>query len=330
MQHRRLVPPEKARVLAGFFFALLAALSLQGCIVMPQAEALREAGYPGLPRTAELVEVPFYPQAPGDTLCGPNSLAMVLGFQGVNPGIETLTSQVYLPGREGSLQVEMMAATRRNGLLAVPLAPEVAAIMKEVAAGTPVLVLQNLMLQSFLPQYHYAVIVGFDTETREFIMRSGDEKQKRVSIAVFELTWLQPGYWGMLAVKPGTVPLTARENDYAGAVAAFERAGFRNEARASYLAALQRWPANLISLIGLGNMEYALGNLPAAESALKRATDAHPQVGAAWNNYAFVLAEQGKLEAAEAAARHAVALGGPSADNSRSTLDQILKKRATR
>jgi hypothetical protein len=329
MQDRRLNPPEKARVFAGFFFALLAAM-LSGCIVMPQAEALREAGYPGLPRKVELTEVPFFPQAPGDNLCGPNSLAMVLGAAGINPGLSTLTEQVYLPGREGSLQVEMMAAVRRNGLLAVPLAPEVAAIMKEVADGRPVLVLQNLMLQSFFPQYHYAVIVGFDTETREFLMHSGSERSKRESIAVFELTWLQPAYWGMLAVKPGQVPITARENDYAGAVAAFERAGFKREARESYLAALARWPSNLIALVGLGNMEYELGDKAAAERAFRRATEAHPQNAAAWNNFAYVLAELGKLEEAETAARQAVALGGPSADNSRSTLDQILKKRAAR
>ena len=60
----------------------------------------------------------------------------------MNP--DSLTDEVDIPGRKGSLQVEMLAGARRNGLLAYVLAPELKDVLAEVAAGNPVVVLQNL------------------------------------------------------------------------------------------------------------------------------------------------------------------------------------------
>lgn len=40
----------------------------------------------------------------------------------------------------------MLVASRRNGLPAYPLKPKLEAVLREVAAGNPVLVFQNLSL----------------------------------------------------------------------------------------------------------------------------------------------------------------------------------------
>ena len=77
----------------------------------------------------------------------------------VTPG--ELIPQVYLPAREGSLQAEIVAATCRRGLLAPPVEPALDALLAEIAAGHPVLVLQNLGL-NWLPRWHYAVAIGYD------------------------------------------------------------------------------------------------------------------------------------------------------------------------
>ena len=42
-------------------------------------------------------------------------MAGVLGASGVDIDPVTLTPQVFLPGRQGSLQIELLAATRRAG-----------------------------------------------------------------------------------------------------------------------------------------------------------------------------------------------------------------------
>ncbi|HEY8069412.1 MAG TPA: tetratricopeptide repeat protein, partial [Burkholderiales bacterium] len=129
---------------------------------------------------------------------------------------------------------------------------------------------------------------------------------------------------------PGRLPATAREQDFAAAVAALEQAGRPGEARESYRALLARWPTDLVGLIGLGNVEYALKDVPAAERAFRRASEAHPQSAVAFNNLANVLATLGRLAEAETAARAAVALEGPTLPEARKTLEAIVALRAAR
>ena len=124
---------------------------------------------------------------------------------------QDLTPQVYLPGLAGSLQVEMLAATRRNGLLAYELAPKLDDLLAEVAAGSPAVVLQNLAL-SWYPVWHYSVVVGYDLEREEIILRSGLERRQALSLTTFEHTWESAGYWAMLALPPGRMPRTATED----------------------------------------------------------------------------------------------------------------------
>jgi tetratricopeptide (TPR) repeat protein len=130
----------------------------------------------------------------------------------------------------------------------------------------------------------------------------------------------------MVALAPGRLPASARETSAAAAAAALEKTGRGAEARLTYAALLQRWPANLIGLMGLGNTAYALGNRAEAEAAFRQATVAHPLAAAAFNNLAQTLADQGKLAQALEAARKAVSLGGSSLPAAQATLDEIVKK----
>lgn len=307
------------------FAVLAAALCLGGCITLPQSEALREAPPRDLPARVELTEVPFHRQ--GDFLCGPASLAMVFNAAGVPADVESVTPLVYLPGRQGSLQAEMLGATRRSGLVAYTLAPKLEDLLREIAAGTPAVVLLNLSLK-LVPVWHYAVVVGYDLDKREVIVRSAGRARDEWSFAFLEFFWQDSGHWSMLALPPGRVPATARETEFAAAVAALEQAGRPREARDSYRALLERWPADLVGLMGLGNVEYALKDLPAAERALRRASEAHPQSAAALNNLAHVLAALDRLPEAEQAARRAVALEGPLLPQASKTLEEILAQRS--
>ena len=318
---------QKARARAGFLIAALAAAcGLGGCISLPQTDALRESPPQGLPPRVELTQVPFHLQ--DDFLCGPASLAMVFNAAGVPADVESVTPLVYLPGRKGSLQAEMLGATRRSGLLAYPLAPQLEDLLREIAAGTPVVVLLNLAFK-LAPVWHYAVVVGYDLDKREVIVRSAKRSRDEWSFGFLEYFWKESDYWSMLALAPGRMPATAREAEYAVATAALEQAGQARGARESYRALLERWPDNLIGLIGLGNVEYGLKDLAAAERAFRRASVAHPQSAVALNNLAHVLAALGRLDEAEAAARTAVSLEGPMQAQARETLESILKRRAS-
>jgi tetratricopeptide (TPR) repeat protein len=145
-------------------------------------------------------------------------------------------------------------------------------------------------------------------------------------LGLFEFIWIDGKRWAMVALPPGRLPASAREGNLATAAAALEKSGRTAEARLAYAALLQRWPSNLVGLMGAGNTAYALGNRAEAEASYRRASAEHPASAAAFNNLAQTLADQGKLEAALAAARKAVSLGGASLPAAQATLDEIVKK----
>lgn len=291
--------------LAGVF--LCAALSLGGCTAPPQLAALEKAWPSNLPSSAELTQVPFFAQ--DDHLCGPAALAMVAQAAGVPVTPAELTPQVYLPGRQGALQIEMLVAARRQGLVPLVLAPELAAVLAEVASGSPVLILQNLGL-SFAERWHYAVVIGYDRQSREVVMHSGTTAAMRMPLKTFEYTWARSGRWAIRATRPDQIPLTAQADAWAHAVAPLE--GVNAEAAlTAWTAALKRWPDHRLSLLGSGNAAYALQRLDIAGDVYEATVKAHPDFADAWNNLAQVRSEQGRWRQAQAAIAKAVSLGGP-------------------
>jgi hypothetical protein len=305
--------------------ALLAAVALLAGCATPQTRMLT-AERPAISR-AELVEVPFFPQQ--EYQCGPAALATVMVAAGKPVTPEELAPQVFLPQRQGSLQVEMMAAPRRHGLVSLPLAPQLGDVLAEVAAGNPVVVLQNLALDWY-PMWHYAVVVGYDLDRETIILRSGEERRLELPLATFERTWARGKHWAMLALPPHKLSQTVAPEAHVRAVVALEKAGFADAARSAYHAVLGKAPDNLTALLGAGNTAHALGDLAGSERAFRLAAERHPDSDAALNNLAQVLADQGKLGEAEAVAQRALALRGPNSVVAAQTLREIQDKSGPR
>ena len=150
-----------------------------------------------LPSSVELDTVPFYPQDAYQ--CGPATLAMALTWSGLAVTPDELKDQVYTPSRKGSLQLAMVGATRRHGKIAYTF-NDPAALFPEIAAGHPVIILQNLGL-SWLPVWHYAVVIGYDVPEQDVILRSGTTKRKVMSYYLFEKTWARSNYWGLMVLR---------------------------------------------------------------------------------------------------------------------------------
>lgn len=290
---------------AGVFVCVLLALGLAGCAT-PQVSSLVQHWPNDMPALSEIKEVPFFAQEEYE--CGPAALAMVLQTAGVPVLPEQLVEQVYLPGRKGSLQIELLAASRRNGLPAYLLQPKLEALLREVAAGNPVLVLQNLSL-AFYPVWHYAVVIGFDRDRNRISLRSGRSERLDMSLFTFERTWARGEYWAMVALSPTKLPITAEPARFAQSVAALERIN-PAAAQSAYFTALKQWPTQRAMLLGAGNTAYALGQLHTAAGAYQAAVQAHPDFADAWNNLAQTLLELGQQQQASVAIARAVALGG--------------------
>ena len=272
--------------------------------------------------SVELGDVPFFSQEAYQ--CGPASLAMALAWSGVPVRTEDLAAQVYSPTRQGSLPTDMIGAARRHGRVAYPIST-MEDVLAELAAGNPVMVLQDLGL--WRPRWHFAVAIGYDLVQGEIVLRSGTKPREVLSFERFERTWARSGHWGLIALPPGRLPATAKEQSVLEAAVGLERARQWKAAAEAYRSAHERWPASLGALIGLGNSRYALGDLSGAEQAFRVATRLHPLAAVAFNNLAHVLAEMGHLEEALAAARQAVALGGTLEEVYRATLLDIQGQR---
>jgi tetratricopeptide (TPR) repeat protein len=289
---------------AALLSVLIGLAVLPGCASLqaPQTDALLAHPPAGIPPQIALAATPFVAQT--DLQCGPAALAMVLGAAGAPASLDALGKEVFLPERGGSLQIEMLASARRHGLVSTRLKPDMASLLREVAAGHPAVVLLNLGL-SIYPLWHYAVVIGYDLPAREVLMHSGNTAMYRMPLSTFEHTWARSGNWAFVTLPPAQLPPTAAETDVSDALVAFERLQPPEPARLAYQAALQRWPNNLVFALGIGNTLYAAGQTREAAEAFERAANLHDSA-AAWNNLANARMRLGERGAAIHAAQRAV------------------------
>lgn len=185
-----------------------------------------------------------------------------------------------------------MAAARQQGMLVYPLQPKLDSLLGEVAAGNPVLVLQNLGF-SWWPQWHYAVVVGYDRADKSVLLRSGTEKRQRLSLTNFDATWARGGRWAILTLPPERMPGEVEASRWLQAASDLEQTGQADAALQAYRSASERWPDDPLPWFALGNAHYSAGRAAQAEAALRRAVEARPSLPAAWNNLAHLLGERG-------------------------------------
>ena len=288
--------------------AVLAGVVLAGagCATRPPLQV--DAG--ALARGVDLsAQVPFHPQTRYQ--CGPAALAGVLGASGIPATPEDLESQVYLPGRQGSLQVELFGATRRAGRIPYPVAGTAQALVAELQAGRPVLVLQNLLTRS-VPKWHYAVVVGMQPGGGRVRLNSGIRQGQWQSSSKFMRTWDWGGRWAMLALQPGELPADADPLRYLSAVADFEAVAGADAAAPAWAAAQQRWPGEPRVYLALGNQAHAAGDLAAAAGLYRQGLAHAPGEPVLSNNYASVMAGLGcPAQALAALDAVAAAAGSP-------------------
>ena len=216
-----------------------------------------------------------------------------------------LTSEVYVAGLRGTLQPELLGATRRHGLIPYVLAPEWSALDAELAAGRPVLVLENFGLPR-VPIWHYAVVVGIDPQQDRVILRSGRKRRRLEHRAQFLRRWQLGHEWAFVAVAPGELPASATPALYVERSRAPSRCSLRpaRPLRSPPRSSAGRTTTSCCS-------PRPATRSPTATSRLRRALPTvlaiAPRNAAARNNFANVLAEQGCRGAALEQARAALA-----------------------
>ncbi len=316
----------RSRWRAAAALALLAALAgaLGGCALPlasgpPQFRDGKLLQRPaGLPEQARVAGVPFYPD---DTnACGPASLAEVLRFSGVDTDVDRLKPQLITPALDGTLQYDMLGATRRAGRVAYVIRPTLGELFANVAAGRPVVVLQRLGIPGNI--WHFAVVVAYDLRHDSVTLRSSTARALVLSIGQFDATWAGGGRWGFVALRPGDFPAEVVPLRYLQAVAPME--GVAPEAaRQAYRDALARWPDSWVAMMGLGNLAYARKDYAQAAARFAQAARAHPHDGDPLNNLAQALLAADDLHGALGAVEQAQAIGKPNPRVYARTREQI-------
>lgn len=299
--------------------ALLVSGILTGCGTIPPAIG----DYGPAPSHLELVNTPFYPQE--QFQCGPAALMTLLTASGVETTLAAVTEQVYLPARQGSLQTDILAATRAAERIPYVLAPGLGSITAELSAGRPVLVLQNLGV-SWAPRWHYAVVVGADAENKRIVLRSGTDARRIMRTSVFIRTWQRSGFWAVTTLTPGELPAHPDRARYAEAVAGLEQTGHSLAARDAWLAGRLHWPDDAVIRFGLANTEYALGNFSAAARLYRDMLTEDGDSLVARNNLAMTLValDQGDDALRQIDIALALAEGSPLRDELLDTRNTIL------
>ena len=273
----------------------LVALAVNGCAISPDR---KDQAALQTQTSIELTRTPFFPQEKYQ--CGPAALATVLSTSGVNVGPQALSPQVYVPEQRGSLQSELIAAARRHDRIPYLLEPSLAALLEELSAQRPVLVFQNLGIQAW-PVWHFAVVVGYDPASGEWILRSGTTERKHQSTSLFLRTWQRGERWAMVVLRPGELPSDDRPKHYLQSVANFEQVSTDAQQEAvkkAYAAALSRWPDNALVHFAIANHAYKTGQVAEADRHYRQAVRLEPHNGVIRNNHALLLGEYGCVDAA--------------------------------
>ena len=261
---------------------------LTGCQTPPQTKLLL-AEPPAIASAYLIPHVPFYPQQ--EYFCGPTTLSEVAGFYGLEKDPATIAPTTFISGLQGTLQIEMVAATRQLGLVAYSQRGTMHQLLSLVADNIPVIVLQNNSL-AWLPQWHYAVVIGYDLQNKEVILHTGVTEAHRLNFSTFERTWARGNYW-FLAMLPADKS-SAQLEPFIFTKASQDLLSTQQvkSGITALKTATSQWPDYWLPYFLLGNHFFTSQPLVAAQWFEKGLPFAQQEISYL-NNYAVLLSEQG-------------------------------------
>jgi len=254
------------------------------------------------------IKVPFV--APRSDLCGATSIEMVSSYwQSITtytPRLskEELDARTLIPAKSGTLQVELMATARANGLLAYTLAPTLDALLHELEQQHPVIVLVNRSY-SWYPLWHYAPVTGYNKKDQTILMHFSNRPNEAINIATFKRLWERSGNWGVVLLPPEHLPASASSEAFLRFAYNLEKTGMREQAIIAYKSALQRWPKDIDILFALANAYYSSNKLTAAEQYYRKLLSIEPLHPLALNNLSDLLCHTGRQNEAMATIKKA-------------------------
>jgi hypothetical protein len=271
--------------LLSLFFATATLILSSGCT--PKTPLPLDNNY-----SSYSVNVPFI--NPRSDLCGATSIEMVSSYwQSVSTYIPRLSPQelderTLIPAKSGTLQIELTATARADGLLVYPLEPTFDALFAELKQHHPVVVLVNRSF-SWHPLWHYAPITGYDAKEQTILMHYFKKPNEAIPIGTFAALWKRSDNWGVVLLPPDQLPASATPRKFLQSAYDLEKIGRIDDAITAYQSALKRWPKDTNILFALGNAYYNVHRINDAEQTYKKILSDDSTNTLALNNLADLL-----------------------------------------
>jgi tetratricopeptide (TPR) repeat protein len=249
---------------------------------------------------ASTLDVPFIVQKPN--YCGPAALAMMARFYGHDVTQDEIAGAIYLPEIRGTLTADLAGYAERFDLWTRQYRGSRADLRQKLSAGVPIIVLGKLGAN-----YHY--FVALDDRDGELVVHSDTRPLMRLREDDFLRWWDRADRWTLLVCPPDRARwrLSADEHNDLGVF--LERTGNLSAAAGNYRRAAELQPSNSYFQMNLGNALLKQRQYREAIVAYNNAVQAAPDNADAWNNLAYVYAEEGaNLNEAAAACERAIKL----------------------
>jgi len=269
-------------------------LLLQGCQSTPQTERLSNTILNNISTSKLIKDVPFYPQQ--DFYCGPTTLSEALNFYGHSTTPEDIAPSLFIPKREGSLQLELISAARSYGLLPYSTQSDFETLFSLIDDNVPVIVFQNVAT-SWFPMWHYALVIGYDQTEKKIIVHTGETQAHEMSYELFERVWQRGNYWILALLESEQTYSYLDSFIYTKAAHDMLTVGL-NGAAINYLTtATKVWPQEWLSYFLLGNHYLNQSDQTAKwfSKGYKYASK-NPEY---LNNYGYALVQEGCIMAAK-------------------------------
>lgn len=245
--------------------------------------------------------VPFV--SPRSQLCASTAIQMVsMYWQAKMSYIPKLSGQeldgrTLIPAKGGTLQIELVAAARANGLIPYPLEPTFEVLFSELSAHHPVIVLVNRSY-SWYQLWHYVTVNGYDADSRTVTIHFSDQPNEAVPIETFAALWKRSDNWGVVLLPPGELPVSISPKMFLRSAYEFEKTGMREESIVTYKSALSRWPDDVDILFALGTAYYYSNHLEEAEQSYRKILLIQASHPLACNNLALLLCHTSRSDEA--------------------------------
>ncbi|MEP4890271.1 MAG: PA2778 family cysteine peptidase [Aliiglaciecola sp.] len=262
---------------------------LAGCQSTPQANALKTSAPTDIPRQKNLDGVPFYAQQ--EFYCGPTTLSEIFTYYGKPVSSEQIAPKLFIPERQGSLQLEMVSATRQYGFLAYTGKGTLEQLFYSIEHDVPVIVFQNQSI-AWLPMWHYAVVTGYDLDKQVIQLHTGLTESHTMSFELFERLWQRGNYWYLMPLPPGLTHQDLDEFKYTSGAFDLLQTGQIDAGLTNLIAATQQWPNQWLAYFLIAN-HFAESDNEQANRWFSKGWQQGKYQTAYLNNYAYSLSKQG-------------------------------------